>query len=91
MEHLVRGLKTENKELQKHCASAIFKVILYYIQSLYQYMYNSTYAGCQKINLLSFRERERQRERERECKLRMVFQAILFDDSVQRRRQPVHL
>ncbi len=24
--HLVRGLKTDNQELQKHCASAIFKV-----------------------------------------------------------------
>ncbi|XP_064389412.1 outer dynein arm-docking complex subunit 2-like [Halichondria panicea] len=23
--HLVRGLKTDNQELQKHCASAIFK------------------------------------------------------------------
>ena len=26
IEHLVRGLKTENAELQQHCASAIFKV-----------------------------------------------------------------
>ena len=33
VEHLVRGLKTENTELQKHCASAIFKVILQYIDN----------------------------------------------------------
>ncbi len=26
MEHLVKGLKTDDQELQKHCASAIFKV-----------------------------------------------------------------
>ena len=26
IEHLVRGLKKENKELQMHCAAAIFKV-----------------------------------------------------------------
>ena len=26
MEHLVKGLKIDNQELQKHCASAIFKV-----------------------------------------------------------------
>ena len=26
VEHLVRGLKEEDPELQKHCASAIFKV-----------------------------------------------------------------
>ena len=26
VEHLVRGLKTENGDLQKHCAAAIFKV-----------------------------------------------------------------
>lgn len=26
IEHLVRGLKKENRELQRHCAAAIFKV-----------------------------------------------------------------
>ena len=26
IEHLVRGLKKENRELQMHCAAAIFKV-----------------------------------------------------------------
>ena len=30
VEHLVKGLKTKNTELQKHCASAIFKVIYNY-------------------------------------------------------------
>ena len=29
VQHLVRGLKMENQELQKHCASAIFKVCMY--------------------------------------------------------------
>lgn len=29
LEHLVKGLKTKDEELQKHCASAIFKVSTY--------------------------------------------------------------
>lgn len=66
MEHLVRGLKTDNTELQKHCASAIFKVVLFT-------PILSASVGVKGTNVV------------------YLLNDLYIFNSVQRRRQPVHL
>ena len=58
VEDLVNNLKSENPELQMHCASAIFKVVL-------KYVWQSIVSDLQNLKKKKKREREREKQKDK--------------------------